>query len=282
MASFTGVGDNVTLTVNDIGDTVSVAISGTYNMIIALQREVHPNSGAYVEMERWFTANATVAHSFVNEFKDQKYRLVVLVDTSGTATATLSNSGSQNLVGIKIFDDHGDGQVEIRQTDVRFMQDVTIDGTLTQSGAQAVTGTTTGPAPVDATASTLAVTAALHAGKTVTLNRAAGITVTLPAASGSGNIHRFFVGTTVTSNANIIQVTTTDIIQGVLAVTTDVDGVVFPTAADSDTITMNGSTTGGVIGSHVELEDVASGVWRVSGGLVSTGIEATPFSAAVS
>ena len=59
-------------------------------------------------------------------------------------------------------------------------------------------------------------------------------------------------------------------------------GITCPTAADSDTITMSGSTTGGVRGSMVELQDVASGIWMVRGSLVSTGAEATPFSAAVS
>ncbi len=137
--------------------------------------------------------------------------------------------------------------------------------------------------PINVTDSTLTVTALLHGNRTITLNRAAGITVTLPAATGTGKKYRFFVGTTVTSNNYIIQVANaTDVIQGVLGVATDAAGVNVPTAATSDTITMNGSTTGGVIGSHVEIEDVASGYFRVSGGLVSTGVEATPFSAAVS
>lgn len=56
----------------------------------------------------------------------------------------------------------------------------------------------------------------------------------------------------------------------------------MPDRCHSDTITMSGSTTGGVRGSMVELQDVASGIWMVRGSLVSTGAEATPFSAAVS
>ena len=39
-----------------------------------------------------------------------------------------------------------------------------------------------------------------------------------------------------------------------------------------------GLTTGGVKGSYVDLQDVASATWLVSGRLVSTGVEATPFS----
>lgn len=134
--------------------------------------------------------------------------------------------------------------------------------------------------PISLTAS--ATLGDVHAGTVVMLNAAAGLTVTLPAASGTGRVFKIVVGTTVTSNGYVIQVASaSDIIQGALGVTTDAAGVVIPTAAASDTITMNGTTTGGVKGSTVILSDVASGVWAVGGALVSTGVEATPFSAAV-
>lgn len=126
------------------------------------------------------------------------------------------------------------------------------------------------------------VNAAKYVGKAINLSAAAGLTVTLPPASGSGETLDFYVVTTVTSNDYIIQVaSSSDVINGVLGVATDAAGVNIPTATTSDTITMNGSTTGGVVGSYVRLRDVASGVWNVSGALVSTGVEATPFSAAV-
>jgi len=122
----------------------------------------------------------------------------------------------------------------------------------------------------------------IHGNTVTSLNAAAGLTVTLPAASGSGMVYDIFVGTTVTSNSYVIQVASaSDVIQGGLGVSTDAAGVVIPTASTSDTITMNGSTTGGLIGSNLRLKDVASGVWSVSGVLLSTGVEATPFSAAV-
>lgn len=142
-----------------------------------------------------------------------------------------------------------------------------------------VDGETSASATTDAT---LAVTTD-DANKVIRLSRAAGITATLPASSGSGNVYKFFVETTVTSNGYIIRVANaTDVVQGTLAVTTDAAGVVIPTAATSDTITMNGSTTGGLRGSYVELQDVATGFYQVRGGLISTGTEATPFSATVS
>lgn len=121
-----------------------------------------------------------------------------------------------------------------------------------------------------------------HVGAAVMLNAAAGLTVTLPPATGTGREYLIVVGTTVTSNNYIVQVTGDDIMQGALGVSTDAAGVVIPTAGTSDTITMNGSTTGGLKGSTIVLRDVAADTWAVSGALVSTGTEATPFSAAVS
>jgi len=135
---------------------------------------------------------------------------------------------------------------------------------------------------VNCTAATLTVTKDLHAGRIVTLNRAAGITVTLPAATGTGDEYAFFVGTTFTGNGIIQVASASDIIQGGVSVSTDAAGVTILAAATSDTITMNGSTTGGLKGSWIKLVDVASGVFMVSGFIVSTGDEATPFSAAVS
>lgn len=135
---------------------------------------------------------------------------------------------------------------------------------------------------VEVTAATLAITAAGYAGQTIVSNLAATQTFTLPAATGSGNIYRILIKTTKTGNMIIKVANATDVIQGTLAVSTDASGVVIPTASTTDTITMSGSTTGGVAGSQVVLQDVAAGLWAVSGGLVSTGVEATPFSATVS
>jgi hypothetical protein len=122
-----------------------------------------------------------------------------------------------------------------------------------------------------------------YAGRTVNLNSTTGRIVTLPSATGSGATYTIFVGATVSSGSHVIRVAAgTNVMQGVLGIATDAAGVTCPTAADSDTITMNGSTTGGLRGSVVELQDIASGIWAVRGSLVSTGAEATPFSAAVS
>jgi hypothetical protein len=121
-----------------------------------------------------------------------------------------------------------------------------------------------------------------YAGKTTVLSAAAGMTVTLPPATGSGVSYEFVVATTVTSNSYIIRVAnSSDVMMGVLGVASDIAGVTCPTTSTSDTITMNGGTTGGVLGSRVVLTDAAANKWAVSGALVSAGTEATPFSAAV-
>lgn len=138
---------------------------------------------------------------------------------------------------------------------------------------------------VSVTDSTATVTAAAHAGRTVLLNRAAGITLTLPAATGTGNAYKFFVQTTVTSNNYIIQVASaSDTMAGTAIVANDGGNTasIFETASTSDTITMDGSTTGGILGGMVELQDVATGLWAVRVVGAATGTEATPFSAAVS
>lgn len=121
-----------------------------------------------------------------------------------------------------------------------------------------------------------------QAGANVVLNAAAGLTVTLPAATGTGDVYTIIVGTTVTSNNYIIKVAnSSDVMMGTLDVSTDIAGVTCPTTATSDTITMNGTTTGGILGSRIVLTDLATNKWGVSGGLVSSGVEATPFSATV-
>jgi predicted RecA/RadA family phage recombinase len=133
--------------------------------------------------------------------------------------------------------------------------------------------------------STLAVTEALHDGKTILLDQLAGSVCTLPAATGSGARFRFRVYILATSVSHIVKVTGTDIIQGIVnTIDTDTAGTTtgFATAADSDTITLNRGTTGSAMrGEWLELEDVASGLWLVRGQLANTSSGATPFSAAV-
>lgn len=142
---------------------------------------------------------------------------------------------------------------------------------------------------VDVTASTITIDAGKHAGKLLTLNRAAGIAVTLPAAEGSGHVYEFVLGTTVTSNSTTIKVANaSDVMVGFVHQAADGGSTnnLYETAATDDTITLNGTTTGGLAGDRFRLRDVKLGgttpVWLLEGCISSTDAEATPLSATVS
>ena len=124
--------------------------------------------------------------------------------------------------------------------------------------------------------------AAAHAGQTIVVNAAAGATLTLPAATGSGNK---YVITTIADQTGdlVVQVTGNDTMQGVAYLGNDSAGAsCFYTADTSDTVTLDGSTQGGLKGARVELTDVAADVWNVMVYSEASGTEATPFSANVS
>jgi hypothetical protein len=157
------------------------------------------------------------------------------------------------------------------------MASTTFSGPVT-SQAGFITGT--GAVSASVTAATLTVDSTYN-GQVIPLNRAGGMTVTLPAATGSQAVYTFVVGTTFTSNGIIKVANATDVMNGIASVGGGT-AAVFGTLPASDTITMNGSTTGGLAGSYVELKDVAAGDWIVTAYLVGSGTPATPFSATVS
>lgn len=132
----------------------------------------------------------------------------------------------------------------------------------------------------------LTLTELAHSDKVLLLGEVGGnaaVAVTLPAATGSGARFKFIVSVVNTSGYSI-KVTGNDTMDGqILSLQDAADTVVgWETAADSDTITLNGTTTGGVsIGDWVELIDIATDQWAVTGITTSSGTEATPFSAAV-
>jgi hypothetical protein len=132
----------------------------------------------------------------------------------------------------------------------------------------------------------LSLVESLHVGKTILLDQLAGSTVTLPASTGGGAKYRFFISIVPTSNSHIIKVqNSTDVMSGIILEAQDGGAgatLAWQTAASSDTITLNRTTTGGTIkGEWVDVEDIAVGFWAVRGALAGTGTEATPFSATV-
>ena len=156
----------------------------------------------------------------------------------------------------------------------------------TGSATNSVTrGVYTAGGVVDTTATALTITQALHGNRTVTISSAAPIAVTLPAATGTGSVYRFQVQVVATATGHTIKVANaTDVMQGIVcALTTSSANVIgYGTTSTSDTITLNGTTLGGVVGDWFELVDIKSGFFMVRGNTSPTGSTATPFSATVS
>ena len=136
-------------------------------------------------------------------------------------------------------------------------------------------------------ATSLTITAATHGERVVVLlHTAAASTVTLPAATGTGSRYTFIVGA-VNTNNHVIQVANaTDVFEGMAwgAIEGGANSIsAFEAGANDDTITLNGTTSGGAaIGDKIEIIDIASGKFHVLAHLSATGTEVTPFSAAVS
>lgn len=142
-----------------------------------------------------------------------------------------------------------------------------------------------GPAPVAAGA-TLALTAA-NAGAPILLNTAAGSAVTLPAATGSGNVFKFFVSATTTSGAHkILAASVSDFLNGIVTGENASTAKCFASAAATNhslQLPFSGSQpSGGFIGDWFEFIDIAANLWTVKGMYQAGTTPTTPFSTATS
>ena len=160
----------------------------------------------------------------------------------------------------------------------------------------------TGPGNVVDADSSISLTVADHAGRIVHNDAAGAVTYTLPATNANsdsavagpgadfnnlnnvGATIEIFSSITKTGDLVVQAANATDVMVGSAVFIDDSsDNVVgFETASTSDTITLNGSTTGGVTFAKVECTVLASGKWKVDVISGCTGTPATPFSAAVS
>lgn len=118
-------------------------------------------------------------------------------------------------------------------------------------------------------------------GATVLLDRAAGIVVTLPLAK-PGTYFDFKATTSVTSNAyKVITGAGTELLVGTLAsVDTDTSDAMAGFSGNGSThvaVSMNGSTTGGLLGTNFRLTCLSATRWMVEGTNRGTGTVATPF-----
>ena len=226
--------------------------------------------------------------------------LISAIDTNGGITISPDGSGSITLGGQTVGITNELNAVDIEVSGVlrsNTIQSDTSDADINissqGSGAVAISSqlTLTGsflPA-IHTFVATDSVTIAEHAGRTLLLGEVGGnaaVTLTLPAATGTGAVYKFIVSVTNTSNYKIQVADATDTIDGIMLYL-DEDGTAvsaFPTVAASDTITLNGGTTGGIIGDYLELIDIATNQYHVRGVMrVAAGANpATPFTAAVS
>lgn len=268
MASFTGVGDNVELSVPARGEDILISLSGTYTMDIKLQEK--KGEGAWTTLRTYDTADATVADYYTTQKFGEVLRLIVTDDTSGTCVATLADATDKIL---HEFDGIGvdPAPLQVKQSGIK------VNGALETTGGIVGGLQRESSSIVDVTDATLTLTAALHAGRVITTNRAAGVALTLPEATGTGNTYTVFVETTATGAHSIVSEGGGRFGGGV-AIATDIAGVVMLAAAATDKgLSMSGTTTGGVKGSFYKVTDVAPDLWMVEGFLVSTGSEASPF-----
>lgn len=154
-----------------------------------------------------------------------------------------------------------------------------------QDRTNGVRSTTPVSRVVKVTAATAFLNVNDHDGKTVVVDAAAGCAIRLPAANGSGAEFRILIGTTITSNSTTIKVANaTDTLVGFVYQAQPGGNTVsaFETAATDDTITFNGTTTGGIKGDIVEVTDIRAGFWSLRALTAATGTTATPLSATVS
>jgi hypothetical protein len=142
------------------------------------------------------------------------------------------------------------------------------------AAASNLTQTTLNPNVV-ATA-TYTMTPSANLGQILFLNALAGFTTTLPAATGTGNVYTICVQTTVTSNNYVVVAAGSDKIWGTVSVAGTTNGTFV--ASNNSTVTMNGSTTGGVKGSTLYYTDMGTNFWFVEGNLVGSGTASTPVS----
>lgn len=138
-------------------------------------------------------------------------------------------------------------------------------------------------------------TVANDAGKQIYYTSVATATFTLPAVNTSspsdptdpnqsnnyGATYNFVLSTTVTGNFIVKVANSSDTMVGTAILGSGTTALVFSTATASDTITLSGTTTGGVGGASVKATVIGANRYKVEVVSGATGAVATPFSATV-
>ena len=132
-------------------------------------------------------------------------------------------------------------------------------------------------------------TVASHAGKLLLCNDADGkftlpsIVATAPRdetdPNQTNNLGASFTFMVITASTDMDILTdgTDKFVGGLYTGVTNATGKTFISGSSNDVITMNGTTTGGLVGSVVHCQAVASAKYVVSGIILGSGTLATPF-----
>lgn len=129
---------------------------------------------------------------------------------------------------------------------------------------------------------TLTLSPSLHSGKIV-LVLDATMAITLPEATGTGDVYRVVQGIAATSSTFVTADTANCGFHGfIMGSDTDAATTYSWTAVGTqDTITFNGTSTGGKLYDWVQFTDIATDAWLLQGMIrQSGGSEATPLSSA--
>jgi hypothetical protein len=127
----------------------------------------------------------------------------------------------------------------------------------------------------------------VHHGKVIyCTGTGAAFTITLPDADikAVGFKTEVVIGEVNTSNWLVKASRGADVLKGMIFGRSATDSATdaartWVPAATDDTITLNGTTTGGaVIGDKLTIECVAINRWEITGQITQSGVEATPFS----
>jgi hypothetical protein len=100
-------------------------------------------------------------------------------------------------------------------------------------------------------------------------------------ANNYGAAFEFVLSTTVTGNFIVKVANSSDTMVGTAILGSGTTALVFSTATASDTITLSGTTTGGVGGASVKATVIGANRYKVEVVSGATGAVATPFSATV-
>jgi len=157
-----------------------------------------------------------------------------------------------------------------------------------------------GPASIVEITSSTTLDPVSHGGRIISVggSLAAALTLTLPTISAATNpitsgpgqdpntlnnegvVYTIWVPTTISTSSLKIGTDGTDRYVGaVLSIDTDTSGaaVGFTAGASDDFINLNGTTTGGVAGTFVQIVAVAALKYMVTGTVLGSGTVATPF-----